>query len=488
VYAVGILGLFVLDRNRAVRTSRALWISIAWLCLAGSRTVSEWWEQSEVGGSGDAYFKAKWVEGNPVERNIFAVLLLLGLAVLIRRRHQVGQVLRGNRRLLAFFAYCALSALWSDDPVLALKRWTKATGDLVIVLIVLTDPNPAVAFRRFLARTGFLLIPASVLLIKYYPWLARAYNQWDGTQAFVGVTDDKNMLGLVCLVAGLGSVWRVLQELMNAGERRVGPLMAHLTIVAMALWLFHKADSMTSLSCFAIGTVLMLAASMPAVARRAGLVHLPAAALVSVAFASLFLNVGSGLVESMGRDSTLTGRTDLWSELIDMNPNVIVGAGFESFWTGARLDELWSIFRWHPNEAHNGYLEVYLNLGCCGLALMALVIGAGYRNVIRALGQRTDAAALRFAYCVVSLIYSFTEAGFRMLNPGWILFLLATATRPDERRPEAAVQAFDQPWADPAATRIAAGGFAPAWPNPPRHVHHARRASGNRPTRWDGHA
>ena len=74
-----------------------------------------------------------------------------------------------NAPILLFFSYCAVSILWSDYPDVALRRWIKALGDLVMVMIILTDPEPLAALKRFLARTGFLLVPVSVLLIKYYP-------------------------------------------------------------------------------------------------------------------------------------------------------------------------------------------------------------------------------------------------------------------------------------------------------------------------------
>ncbi len=41
-FAVGILGLFALDRDRNARTSKALWLPVIWMSLAGSRMVSQW--------------------------------------------------------------------------------------------------------------------------------------------------------------------------------------------------------------------------------------------------------------------------------------------------------------------------------------------------------------------------------------------------------------------------------------------------------------
>ena len=61
---------------------------------------------------------------------------------------------------------------------------------------------------------------------------------------------------------------------------------------------------------------------------------------------------------------------------------------------------------------------------------MALVIVTGYRRVIREVRQDTDVGKLMLAYFVLALIYNFTEAGFKMMNPVWVFFLLAIMAIP----------------------------------------------------------
>src|SRR5260370_14240288 len=129
----GILGLFWLDRDEKVRTSKALWIPVMWLLLAGSRNVSEWLNLSPVTDSPDRY-----LDGNPVDRAVFTGLLALGVTVLVARERQLGRLLRANGLILLFFCYGALSVLWSDYPAVSFKRWVKDLGDFVMILIVLT--------------------------------------------------------------------------------------------------------------------------------------------------------------------------------------------------------------------------------------------------------------------------------------------------------------------------------------------------------------
>jgi len=84
------------------------------------------------------------------------------------------------------------------------------------------------------------------------------------------------------------------------------------------------------------------------------------------------------------------------------------------------------------NEAHNGYLEIYLNLGWAGIALLGLIIATGFPKVLRALRLDTESGKLMLAYFILGLIYNFTEAGFKMMNPVWIFFIMAVMAVPGE--------------------------------------------------------
>ena len=432
VFAVGILTLFALDRDGNARTSKALWLPVIWVALAGSRMVSQWLDA----GSAVRVSPEQLLDGSPLDRNILAGLIALGVMVLFGRRRELGSLLRANWPILIFLAYCGYSLLWSDFPNVALKRWTKAVGDLVMVLIVLTDSDRPAAIKRFLARIGFLLVPTSILLIKYYPHLGLAWSE--GRTFFIGVAQDKNMLGLICLVSGLGCAWRLIEvSRARAGIRKAGPLIAQGALLTMVLLLFARINSMTSLACFVFASSLMAATSFPAVARRRAVVHLLVVLVVCFASLALFVDIGGDLLGAIGRDATLTGRAGLWEKLLSMNQHPWFGTGFESFWLGKRLEELWGIYWWRPNEAHNGYLEVFLNLGWTGVVLFAVVLATGYRNVITAFRRDPHTGGLRLAYFVAGAAYAFTEVAFRMMSPVWIAFVLAIIAVPESAPPQA---------------------------------------------------
>jgi O-antigen ligase len=422
VCVLGILGLFVLDRDRESRPSKALWIPVVWLWIVGSKEVSRWLVQF-----GFMHAESLTGEGTLPDLVAFMGLLVLGVIVLVRRGPQVGRLLRANLPILLFFLYCGVSVLWSDYPGLAFKRWFKAQGDIVMVMIVLTDPDGLAAIKRLLARATFLLIPLSVLFIKYFPEVGKGFKHY-GTAIYVGVTTNKNLLGVICLVFGLASLWRFLAAYRDKEARhRTRHLIVHGVLLVMVFWLFWMARSMTSLACFLVGSCLIVATSFHGVVRRPWVVHFLVTAGVLVSFSVLILSVGGGgALEAMGKDPTLTGRTDIWRLVLGLSGNPLLGTGFESFWLpGPRLEKIYSAFWWHPNEAHNGYIEVYLNLGWIGVALLAVLIVTGYRKVMLGLRRDPDIGRLMLAYFVVALVYNFTEAGFRMLDAVWISFLLA---------------------------------------------------------------
>jgi len=432
MFVAGIAGLFLLDRDPKVRTSKGLWLAVLWIALACSRSAGQWIGTLQgVSISDTASDASSYTEGSPVDRSIYSVMLLAGIIILAGRRTKVIALAKANWPIVIFVGYCALSMTWSDFPDVTFKRWIKSLGDLVVVLIVLTERERYAAVKRVLAWTGFLLIPLSVLLIKFYPDLGRGYHPWTWTPYYTGVTTNKNELGRVCLVLGLGFVWRILIALRSRRDRaRKKQLLAHGVCLAMVLWLFYMAGSMTSLSCFLMASILMAVSSLRLVARRPWIVHAMVAAMLLVSVSTLFLDMGSNVLQTMGRDPTLTGRTDIWKLVLGMSGNPLVGTGFESFWLGNRLERMWAIYWWHPREAHNGYLELYLALGWVGIALFGYLLATRYRTVLKAFRRHAEEGQLRLACFVVAVAYNFAESAYGTLNPIWILLLLATINVP----------------------------------------------------------
>ncbi|HTW23733.1 MAG TPA: O-antigen ligase family protein [Candidatus Baltobacteraceae bacterium] len=418
---IGIAGLFYLDRDKNVHVSKALWLPVLWIGLVGSRPPSAW-----IGFTPAAGIDVQ-MEGNPVDRLIFQLLLAAGLLVLFHRRKRVKPLLKAGWPILLYFSFCLLSVCWSDFPDVSLKRWFKAISDLVMVLVIVTDADPVGAIKRVLSRVGFVLLPLSVLFIKYFDALGRAYTP-DGEQMNTGVTTNKNMLGVITLVVSLGALWRLL-EIWRAKEdpARRRHLLAQGVLLAFGLALLQLANSATSRACFVLGALLLITMRRPFFERRPRAVHALVLGVVLAGGLTMLLGGEAIIVHALGRQTDLTGRTDIWAAVLPSVPNKVVGAGFESFWLGPRVLAVYErLPRYmHVNEAHNGYIEVYLNLGWIGVGLIALILFFGYKQAVQAFRRNPPLGGLMLVYVATALLYSATEAGFRLLDPIWIFLLLA---------------------------------------------------------------
>jgi exopolysaccharide production protein ExoQ len=425
VYIIGIGILFFLNKDDSVRTSKALWLPVLYLWILGSRPVSFWLGITPANGVDIQ------LEGSPIDGAFFQVLLVAGIVVLVQRGHRTLRFLQANLPIsvVIYFAFCLVSVSWSDYPGPALKKWIKAVGDVVMILIVLTDAQPVAALRRLCTRAGFVLLPMSLLFIKYYPYLGRTYDPWTGAQMNTGVAYDKNILGVITFVLLLGAVWQVL-VLLGSDEKpphRGRQLLAQGMMLVMGVWLLVQANSATSTVCFALGTGLMLATSRQFVRSHPAAVHALVFSLAVGACLVMLLGGGASAAQALGRNPTLTGRTEIWADVIPMAPNPLVGAGFESFWLSPLVKQRFAeLIPGLPlNEAHDGYIEVYLNLGWVGLVLVGLILIDGYRRSVKAFRREPVLGALLLAYVLTAITYSITEAGFRMQSANWIFLLFA---------------------------------------------------------------
>src|ERR1700731_94138 len=175
-FAVFIFWLFLNDSERRQGISAALWIPLLWLSIIGSRFISTW-----LGSQSEDV-----LEGSPLDRMVFLVLIVAAFIVLFKRRVDWGAIIRNNKWLFGYLLYLGISVLWSDYSFTSFKRWTKELGSVAMVLVILSESNPLEAIKAVLARTSYLLIPLSVLLIKYYPDLGRYYDQWTDQPFFCG--------------------------------------------------------------------------------------------------------------------------------------------------------------------------------------------------------------------------------------------------------------------------------------------------------------
>lgn len=422
------------DSRQQPRPSGAVWIPCIWMMILGSRSVSQWLDLGAPFQSADDL-----LDGSPTDRMVYFGLIAAGGIVLWRRQIFWRELFRNNIWLSLFFLYCAVSILWSEFPFVALKRWTKGLGDPMMALILLSDRDPAKAVETVIKRCAYVLVPLSVVFIKYYPHLGRSYSEWTGAAYYTGVTTNKNLLGYLLFVFGLFFICALCRK--SAMDREAGRranVIIALLFLLMIGWLFWMADSKTALIGVIAGSLIVLGLRFAGVRKHFG--RYVVVGILVCATLQLSFDMTESLVASAGRDTTLTGRTELWESVLGMRVNAWFGAGFESFWLGTRLKTLWAEYYFRPNQAHNGYIEVYLNLGYVGLCFLGGVLWAGYKTIqkrliLSAVPERVGAGDVAFAtfgmaYLTAYVLYNMTDGAFKALNFLFVMFLVIAIEYP----------------------------------------------------------
>jgi exopolysaccharide production protein ExoQ len=140
------------------------------------------------------------------------------------------------------------------------------------------------------------------------------------------------------------------------------------------------------------------------------------------------------LFELLGKDITLTGRTGIWSAVMDsILKRPLLGYGYQAFWLGLEGESYRVILAvsWVLAQAQNGFLDVLLEVGVAGLAVVLLVFGFAFRDGVACLFQSRDPRQLRavewyLAIVVLTLIYNLDESFlFEPKHLGSMMFLLA---------------------------------------------------------------
>ena len=324
---------------------------------------------------------------------------------------------------MVLVAFELISAIWSDFPFISFKRWIRDLDNYLVVLVILSDAKPLEAARTVLRRLSYLLVPLSILLIKYFPVMGKQFDQWSGVGYFVGAGTSKNMLGAICLVSGLFFFWDTVMrwpERRRPQTKRV--LWLNAVFLAMTLWLMDLAASTTSDVCLVLGCLIVAASGTKIFRRRPRLLKALAPAGFGLYLLLFFvLGMQGQLAGAVGKDPTLTDRTEIWAFVLSMHTNPLVGTGYQTFWIGPRLEWFWKMSHLGAlNEAHNGYLEIYLELGLIGDALLVIFLISSYRHISQKLKSNAAFAIFGMAIWMIIVFYNMSEAAFE----SGLLFML----------------------------------------------------------------
>lgn len=399
--------------------SSSVWIVVAWVAIHGTRPLTSWlgWE---------SHYSRD--EGNPEEALFTLILIVAGLIVLVQRGIRLPVVIRNNTWLFLFYLFWVMSILWSDYPVITFKRVFKDFGYVVMVMIVLTDRQPNEAVKAVCVRLAYLCVPLSVVLIRFYPDWGRAFSGYQyNIPMYVGVTTHKNLLGTLVLVSALFLLWDLLDSPDKYRNRLKKATFASRVLVLLMCWyLLMIIDSQTSLVCAFLGTGLLIVLSkFPSVRNNPMRIEVfgLAAAVIFMVLDS-FIDLKQAFVESLGRNPTLTTRTDIWPLLIEFQDSPLFGKGFNTFWAGERMEQL-ADKTFGIIQAHSGYIETYLNGGLIGVGLLVVLLLSSYIRARKKLVLSMPDGSIRFVILLTAILHNYSEASFNKLGPLWFVTMFA---------------------------------------------------------------
>ncbi len=416
ICAILVMGLMYVEHKKSPAVSLALWIPTIWTLIQASRPLGRWFQYTPIGlAAGGASFEA----GSPLDRLTLSILILGGLLVLFRRRINWSHIAKDNFYLILICFYAGMSILWSEIPSVSFKRWFRLVGDILIALVVLSERMPLQALESIMRRCAYVLIPFSLVLVRYFGHLGRDYSRWSGGEMWTGVTVQKNSLGQLCALSIFILIWALLRD-WRSGKLRGNALQtfADVLVIGIAIYLLRGpggAYSATSISIlfFGLGILFFLSkrANFAGFAAR----HLRAFAvslvLIFVFFYELVMSV---VLPVLGREETLTGRTELWAPIIEFaSQSPFIGTGYGGLWAPENR-EMEKIFgsQFIIANAHSGYLAVYLELGIIGIVVLSLFLLAYCAKVRREIAHSFEWGVLGMCLLPMSLLINYTEVSY----------------------------------------------------------------------------
>jgi O-antigen ligase len=351
--------------------------------------------------------------GSLPDRLVLVILIIIAVLILCRRKIEWSLITKDNFWLILLFLYLGSTILWSNFQFVSFKRWMRLSGVIPIALVVLTERSPLKALESALRRCTYVLIPFSLLLIKYFPNFAVEYSP-EGKKMWEGVASQKNGLGVICALSAFLIIWTFLRDWrMGSFLKKKSHAFAEGLVLAIALYLlggFRGAYSATATGFLIIGVAsLLLLYRMKSKARQIStfLVFMVAGGLLCLTFADSLAPIVTSFFH---RDASFTGRSDIWRMVIDVaSRNPLLGVGYGGYW-GLQDGEIFSTLL--VREAHSGYLDVYLEVGIVGIVLLLAFLLSYHYRALRELNHAFDWGLFGICLLMMTLIHNFTESNF----------------------------------------------------------------------------
>ena len=310
--------------------------------------------------------------------------------------------------IFGFALFCFISAFWSPAFGISLRTAIQYLTHVVCALIAMRTISVLTLTRGAIVGTAIVLL-FSMLFGTYL------YDAIDGSYSFVGAFSSKNQLGFY---ASLGLFFAASYLLI--WRQRGLWLMASGGVGLLSAYCLLASQSATSAITTA-GVLALCVGYMPVAHLSPNYRKLLVAALVVIGVVAIVGALQIGAIDAVlgifGKDSTLTGRTYLWQQGIEaIRENPILGTGYQGYWVPgfADAERLWDDFFITARSGfhfHNTFIEVAVETGLVGLALLCMIMLTNVFGHLSAMlsRNRDPGSTLLCALSVLLLIRAFVE-------------------------------------------------------------------------------
>jgi O-antigen ligase len=354
------------------------------------------------------------------------LVIALMLGVFALRHRLTGLLLRPRLPILLLFSWLVICSVLGSQPGTSLQRLLFTGLLCFITSILVVMPRDRRQFDRMMAIFAVILLALCYFGVIFLR--SRSIHQpYDLDETALagdwrGIFNHKNaaapaMIILVMIGLYLRNSWSTV---------------GGIVITLLAGFFLWKTNGKTAAMLLPVTVALVWVME-----RHAGRTLLMIGGLLAflniLAVGSTYFPSIRHVVDSLGIDSTFTGRTDIWRLSFDtFAQSPIFGQGFQAFWTSDRLlaqadtAGTWAVTAFH---AHNGFVESLLNGGLPAFVLIVIWLVIIPANDFRiAVNKGTDPALTRlFARIwVYALLSSCLESNFFTgTGPIWSSLLIA---------------------------------------------------------------
>jgi O-antigen ligase len=355
-----------------------------------------------------------------LERVLYWLAYAFTFSQLLIRPRQILRTALRNPFILGMVLVAGLSVAWSDDPATSLKR-TVALATWTAFGYYLASRYDA---EELLSHLGIALGIIAISSLACALLLPDYGREMDAEAAWRGVFTTKNVLGAMMLLAVV--VFGVLTT--RRGVARVLAVIG--LVISISLIALAKATA-------ALLIVPVLAITIPVVLtfrRNNAAAALVLCFLLGVsAGGSILITQKDSVLSVLGKDATLTGRTVLWSQVVQhIEDRPVLGHGYGAFWepTASTSQQVRAAIGWDTPHSHNGLLDQWLDFGLVGVLLM---LGAYFVALGRSwLALRTAPGVdglWAMAFLVMLFLGNTTESSITRSPLIWALFVSVSSMR-----------------------------------------------------------